>query len=287
MTASLRRLANRSIRARRRPWAIALLWGWETLLGLALGSAFASVASGAYARHPDGDAPLFAPGGLELLDLLRHSRAAMGPLFCATLGAAILAHIAGLLPSATVFAELAFVTPGRNPPPFRAALARGISALPASFTIGVLTLVTQATFAVVGVLIAAVASPGAVIRLGEPGADKLALAVAGMVAVLALSVGVVGDLARAIVVAERAPALTAIGRGVDSFLTHPVALLRSYAWRTAAAWVPVVIGAALATRVGGRGGAALVVLGAFHQLVVVVRVSIRTSWMARCLRGIT
>ena len=96
------------ILARSRPRAILALWMWEAALGLVIGSSVASVASGAYGHHPDGDAPLFLPGGLPLLDLARHSLV-YGPLVSLVVVIAVVAHLAGIVPSAAAFAGLASV----------------------------------------------------------------------------------------------------------------------------------------------------------------------------------
>jgi hypothetical protein len=283
---TLVRLSSKSVLARRRPGAVLLLWAWDAALGVVLGSSFASIASGAYGRHPDGDAPLFAPGGLELLDLARQSVAARGPLLSALLVVVVAARLGGLLPSAAVFADLLFTTRARRPPPWREALSRGVLALPSSFTLEVFTLAAQAGVVTLGVAILAAASSPLTASFGTRGGD-LALAGLGLVAFAATAVvGVVGDLTRAAVVRWDANALVAGKRGVESFLARPVALTWSYGWRALSSWVPVAIGAWLAGRMGGRGGAALLVLGAFHQCVVLVRAAIRASWMARALRAV-
>ena len=46
----------------------------------------------------------------------------------------------------------------------------------------------------------------------------------------------------------------------------------------------MVIGAVVASKIGGRGGGALLALTAIHQLVVLTRVALRASWLAKALR---
>jgi len=65
-----------------------------------------------------------------------------------------------------------------------------------------------------------------------------------------------------------------------------VSLWWSWAWRMLASVAPVLTGAAVAERLGGRGGVALVVLFALHQCVVVVHVGLRASWLAKALRAV-
>jgi hypothetical protein len=280
------RLTAGSVRARRRPGVVLALWAWEASLGVLLGSQVASVASGAYGRHPDGDAPLWAPGGLELLDLARHSLAARGPLLCGVLVVIVAARLLGLVPSAAIFAELLFTTRSRRAPSLRDALSLGVLALPASFTLEMFTLALQFATALVGLAVGAAASSWVTADAGVRAGD-LATAAVGLVALGAATVvGVVGELARAAVVRWDAGAVVAARRALESFAARPVRWTASYAWRAMASWVPVAIGAWLAGRIGGRGGVALVVLAGFHQVVVLARGAIRASWMSRVLRGV-
>jgi len=283
---TLRRLPSGTIRARRRPRAIALLWLWELALALVLGTSFASLARETYGRHPDGDTPLFAPGGLALLDFLRHSLPARGPLLCEVLAVLAAAHLLGLVPSAAVFAELAFETPTRKAPPPRDAIGHAIAALPASFALSMVGLALQGVVVVLGGFFAGSVSTSFGFSLRTRDGNLIAAAIALASVAVALVVGVAVDLARAEVVRHETSAVEAAQKGLERFLLRPVAVTWSYTWRSASSWVPVGLGALLATRIGGRGGASLLVLAAFHQVVVLVRVAIRASWMARALRAL-
>ena len=283
---SLVRLRKDAIRARRRPRVVMLLWLWEATLGVLLGSTFASVATTAYGHHPDGDAPLFAPGGLPLLDLARHSLAARGPLLAATLLTVAFARFVGILPAAAVFADILFTTSRKRAPPLRHVLLRGLVALPASLSIAVVTLALQGAAVAFGLIVAATLSSSAVARLGARDGDLVVLAIAALGVAGAVVVGVTGDIARASVVRHEAPAFIAIPQGMRSFARHPMALTWSYLWREASSWVPVIVVAMVATELGGRGGLALVVLAGLHQAVIVTRASIKASWMSRVLRAL-
>jgi hypothetical protein len=48
----------------------------------------------------------------------------------------------------------------------------------------------------------------------------------------------------------------------------------------------MAMGALVAERIGGRGGATLFVLFALHQLVIGVRVAMHASWLAKALRAV-
>jgi hypothetical protein len=84
----------------------------------------------------------------------------------------------------------------------------------------------------------------------------------------------------------RARALRALAAGARAFASAPLSMWWSWAWRALAALAPVAAVAAVATRIGGRGGALLVLLAALHQGVVLSRVALRLSWLARALRAV-
>ncbi len=271
------------VRARRRPRALVTLFVWEATLGLILGSSLASVAGSVYARHPDGDDPLFAAGGLPLLDLLRHSVAARGPILDLTLLVLLAARMGGLFPAALAMAELAFSTTGGRAPRARDVANRAIGALPATISITLLALALQAALLLVGL---GVASAWAGSRAGEPHGDQIAAGIA-LVSLLAVAwTGVGADVARAVAVRDQRTGPEAIRAGVALLLSHPLKLPWSCAWRSVASLAPVGMAAALTSHVAGRGTLALVVIAAVHQLVIAVRVAIRASWMSRTLRAL-
>jgi len=96
--------------------------------------------------------------------------------------------------------------------------------------------------------------------------------------------GVTHDLARAAVVRRSAGGARALVAGAAAFRADPVSLGWSWAWRATASMAPVVLVGALADRLGGHGGATLVLLALLHQGVVFGRVALRASWLAVALR---
>jgi hypothetical protein len=74
--------------------------------------------------------------------------------------------------------------------------------------------------------------------------------------------------------------------GARTFRLAPAALAWSWAWRALASLAPIVAAAWAADRLGGRGGAALFALLVLHQAVVLARVGLRASWLARALRAV-
>lgn len=277
-------LTARSILARTRPRAILLVWTWDALLGALMGSTVASIATTAYGHHPDGDAPLFAPGGLPLMDLVRHSLAARGPVIAELLILVVVARLGGLVPEALAFTELAFVRTDLRAPRTRDALSRASGALPAFLSVALFTSFAEAGVLLFGAVVAAMASTTT--SLGPRGGNLSFAAVACLAVVAATTVGIVGDMARAAVVRWNAGAVVAAMRAVERFRQRPARLTWSYGWRAGASWLPVGIGAWLASGLGGRDGAPLLVLLVFHQGIVLIRAAIHVSWMARATRAV-
>ena len=120
--------------------------------------------------------------------------------------------------------------------------------------------------------------------MGEVRADKLALAVALLIALLVPVTDLVHDMARAALVRYRANFGQSLRIALRSFVRTPLRSFFSYAWRSAAAWVPVLLVAPLATRFGGRPRLALGALFVLHQSVVFARAALRASWFAKALR---
>jgi len=122
-------LSVESMRARRRPAAIALLWAWQAAVAAMVAWPAASGVAGIYGGHPSGDAPLWAPGGLALVDLL-NQRAALSETFTLAGVTMLVAGFADLVPLAGLVASVAYVTRDMRPPSVRAAMGRGAAALP-------------------------------------------------------------------------------------------------------------------------------------------------------------
>lgn len=279
-------LANKSMRARRRPGAIAAVYLWQLAAGAVLAAPAASVVRATWSSHPDGDGPLFADGGLELLEMvMRPDRA----------GAAISSHVtllsvafwlASVLPLSFLLFSIAHTTADVRAPRAKQLLPRVVQTV-----IPMLALLGMATTAMLvtgglGVWLGAAAMSKLEASLGEARGDQLGALAFVVLLAPAASVGVVHDLARAAVVRFRMGPLDAVRVGAKTFVRQPARLLWSWAWRALAGLAPVVLAALVATRLGGRAGAALAALFVLHQLVVASRVALRASWLARALRAV-
>jgi hypothetical protein len=58
----------------------------------------------------------------------------------------------------------------------------------------------------------------------------------------------------------------------------------AWAWRALVALALLGVGYAIAHAIGGKGGTMLLVLWLVHQAIVLARVALRASWLARAVR---
>jgi hypothetical protein len=279
-------LANDSMRARRRPLAILFLWGVQTalasLVALPAGAAVASW----YGRHPSGDAPLWQPGGLPLLDLFLDARGVRRETLVAAGLVFLLAGFADLIPIGSLIAAIGYVTRDRRSPPLRALLARALVAFPTLATLFAMTALTEGAIAGVAIAISSYVATAAQARLGDARADQTALLAALAILAPTSVVSVMHDLARAGAVRFRVRALRSWQLALNALARAPASVIWSWAWRGLAGWVPVGVGAIVAARFGGRGGIALLTLFVVHQIALIVRVAFRASWLASALRAV-
>lgn len=279
-------LATSSVRARARPRAVIGVWAWETVLSLMGSLPAVALVRSAYGRHPRGDAPLWDAGALPLLGLL--SREANG-VHAATTTAAVallLAAVLGLVPLAALMVSISTAT--RDGRAIGGALtAQG--AFRVLRPLGVLLLVVglgQGLVVGCAFLLGAGVQSWAHRSLGEALAQQLALAVGAAVLLGALALGVAQDLAGAAVVRFQLGAMRALTVAARALRQAPFAVSWSWGWRALASAAPIVAVAWLADRIGGRGGVALVVLAALHQGVILARVALRASWLAKAIRTV-
>jgi hypothetical protein len=278
-------LATPSIRARARPRALLGVWAWQSVLALLASWPASALVRASYGRHPLGDAALWDAGALPLLGLIAREangvRAATGAA-CVVLALGVLA---GLVPLAALMIAMANAMPDGRAIGAARALA---AALRAFRPFGrLLLLVGIAQGLVVGVaLLFGEGTQAWAGALGEARSQQLAIAIGGAILLGAVVLGVMHDLARAAVVRLELGAASAFSVGARAFRRAPIAVSWSWIWRAIASIVPIVGVAVLADRLGGRGGLALVVLAVAHQAVVLARVALRASWLAKALRTI-
>ncbi len=285
------------IRARRRPRAVLLLWAWELFGAILLAAVVHAWARKVWGEHPDGDAVLFRPGGRELLSWLDDPGPALSIVVRSTLLGFVVLAVAGQVVTATVIASLAM---GRgehgSPPRMSRSLGVGVSAFFSMLTIGAVTLATQAFVLGLGAILSEALGTSLTPSLGDARATTAHGVAFGLFAAVAALAGVSADLVRVSVVreiacAEAAPRKPAIRDSVTrAFHAMRHVLGRAafaWGWRAALSLGLVYAGARAADAVGGRGGAMLWLLFAFHQAVILGRAALRTSWLANALRLVT
>jgi hypothetical protein len=279
-------LSTEGMRARRHPWAMVGLWGWETGLALLLAIPAAALVGDAYGGGPAGDGVLWTPGGLPLLDLV--GRHAAGLHSVARLGLALLAvgAVAGLVPMAAMLTQLTYATRDGRGAGLVRSLSEGVRLLPSMLLLLVLATLAQGVTLGLGAAVGSMVEGWVHGGLGEARAQQLQ----GLVLLLALgaasAIGAGHDLARASVVRFKVRGWRGVVLGARTLQMAPLVMWWSWAWRAGAGLLPVVAAAWATGRLGGRAGAALVAVFGLHQLVVVARVALRASWLARSLRAV-
>lgn len=279
-------VSNDAMRARRRPRAILWMWLFQATLALTVAWPAANAVHASYGQHPQGDAALFADGGYALLEWLVREDTTLAALGVTYALASVLSLLLGVFPFIALVASLAYTTADLRAPRL-AQLAPYVSrgAWP---TLGLVALGTLGSGLVLllGAIAAGATSSALTARFGDARGGQAAVVVFLLFALGAMAVGVVFDLAKVAVVRTRKGALASLATGFRSFRKNAPVLFWSWAWRALVTAVLVGGGALLATRLGGRPGVALFALAALHQLVVVARVAVRASWLARALRAI-
>jgi hypothetical protein len=150
--------------------------------------------------------------------------------------------------------------------------------------IGAGGLLLRALVAGAGAGLATVVTVGLSESLGDARAQQSAGLVLGFFALFLMAIGIAEDLARAAVIRFRVPAARAARLALTAFRQSPFTTCVSWTWRLLAGCVPIVIGALVAERLDGRGGPALLALFLVHQAIVIARVALRASWLAKALR---
>jgi hypothetical protein len=272
--------------ARRHPWAVVGMWGWQSVLALLASQPLAALAGAAYGGDPRGDAPLWDPGGHALLDWLWHEAHGLSAVVRGAEVALAVAAVVGLVPLAAMLFAMAHATRDRKNVGLVRSVAAGLRAFRPFLVLGVVLGVAGALVAGLGAGAAGLAHMGALASLGEARAEQVALGVALAFLGPVSCVGVVHDLARAAVVRFQLGGLRALVAGTRVFREGPASLWWSWAWRAGVAAALVLVAASVASHLGGRGGAALAVLAVLHQAVVVARVALRASWLGYALRAV-
>ena len=277
--------ALRSIRARRHPRAIVGVFLWQAAVAWATTWPAVSLIRATYADDPRGDAALFAPGSLALLDFLSNNARAVTALLRAAAFDVAVGAVVGLLPMTALLVALA----DRGDAPSRSPL-RGMDAslevLPAMAALLVFVTLAQALVLGAGVFVRDLVVGWTNGPLSEARSAQLGIALVLPFVFVALGLGLAHDLARAAVVRTKVGVVRALVVGMETFLAAPASVGWSWFWRSALAWAPVIALALLAEHFGAHGAWALASITLLHQAVVLLRVALKASWFAHALRRV-
>ncbi|MBX3192934.1 MAG: hypothetical protein KF819_38470 [Labilithrix sp.] len=285
-------LAPSEIRARRRPGAILMVFLWELGWGFLIASAVHAWARRVWGADVEGDAALWRPGGRDLLAWLDLDDPALAVSARMLFLLLFVSAVASQLPLGALLTSLAFEREDARPPRARAAMRAGVSAFMPLAGLLVLGALAQILVVVAGVMISSGVDHGLAEKIGDARSFVLRVVTFALFAAIACVIGVFVDLARAAVGREAggggdAPGWTTMLRGIRAAMDASRGRLSratiAWAWRAALGVLLVGLGAIAASALGGKGGAALVALFVIHQLVVLGRVALRASWLARAL----
>ena len=297
-------LPAEAVRARTRPFAIAAVYVSELSFALLVATPFHAWARRVWGEHPAGDAVLWLPSGRALVVWLGQEDAAMGVVSRTALVLLLVSAVAMQIPLGALLASLAFGRggdPGSDagrPPRWQAALRVGArSFLPLA---GVLVLGSLAGLLVLslGSLAASAVDRALAERLGDARSFQLRVVTFALFGLIAAAIGVVVDLARAAIVREEglaalrgsvAPSWRTMARGLCVALAVAVRrrdivhAVLAWGWRAGLSLALVSAGSTAAQALGGKGGGALLLLWVVHQGIVLARIALRASWLARAV----
>ncbi len=269
-----------SLHARAHPRAIVAVWVWQGAIAAVAAWPAASLVRTALGSDPRGDAPLWEPGGVALLDLVWHNIGA----FTAAVDGALLVGIGA---TAAGWVALGALMSAIERPHDRAALSHAVygtlRVLPTFFRCAVVIAALQGATLAAGVFLAKLAEGWTAARLGEAPSLAIAIAVGLPFGLAALGLGVAHDVVRAVVVVRGAKAIEGLVEGFRLYRSSFATLSVAWAWRSVASLGPVAASAWLAGRLAG-GAWAVATIAAAHQATALSRVALRASWLARAMR---
>lgn len=256
-------------------WAYRLATAWIVAYPLSQ-----AVEAHGIAQFPGGDAVLFEPGGVRLVELLRIGRPALTASVESAVVLGVVVALVSLIPLAAVIVRLDNADLG-----LRSCLSRALAHGPPFVLLFGLALVAQTILLFVALSFAAPSLEPLRLLVGPRGADFAIVAGGALTLGLLAAVGVLHDLARAHVVSREERALSALRAAAATFFRHPARVLLG--WGVPAVVSLVVVGAA-AWAVGALNverDAAWRLLAVFgvHQCAAFVIVLSRLAWLERAL----
>ena len=276
---------------------VVLVWLWELVSALLIAAPVHGWARQAWATHPDGDAPVFEPGGHALLSWLGNDGAALSIVLRTTLLLFVFFAVIGQLVTgiAIAWVDRARLTHGearrRLEPQEREDRSAMLEGTLAFLPLVIVTAIMggfQLLVLGVGAVTSSAVDHRLAERLGDARSFAARMVVLAVFGFAVLAIGVIADLVRVAVVRSREPRMlrrlrAAAFEGLRTFRSSPGGALSAWGWRAALSLALVWVGALAGDRTGGRDGAALAMLFVVHQLIVVARAGLRVSWLSRAL----
>jgi hypothetical protein len=290
MSEALHLLDADRIDARRRPRVILLAWLWELACGFVIAIPVHAWAARAWGGHPEGDAVFFRPGGHALLSWLDDVGPALGIVVQTTLIALFVAALVGRLVTGAVVGSLVMGEgEGDRAPSTSFALRVGASSFFGLLGIDVLAGAIQGFIVAIGLFASSATDHAFESSLGDARAFIARVVVFVLFVAAALVVGVAADLGRVGLAANVASgnvgesSLGTIKEGVlVGARTARRAIGRAtfaWGWRTGLSLVLLYVGFRAGDVITGTW-----LLVVVHQVVALVRIAVRTSWLAKALR---
>lgn len=261
-----------------RPWAVGVYLALASLVGLAWSAPVAATVASIVGAYPRGDAEVFDPGAVMLLETLRRTLPAAGAIRASWIATSILASIFGLVALAFAIAQLG--VPGRSRPSW--ALARAVRSVPTLVLVSLVSLVAD-----VVVVLLLFLGGGAIARSlwpSPPPRDVARFAILGLVVLALLLVGVLHDLARVVAVMGPSRTYVSLRSAATTFWRAPGRAVGAYAWRTLLGTAAIVGAIYAGARVGERTWAAILASAFVHQLGLAGAGWLRLSWLAAAAR---
>lgn len=273
------------MRARRHPGVVVGLWAWQASFALLVSAPAAATVRAAYGAHPEGDAPLWEPGGRALLELFWAN--ARGTVAVARLAEIVLlaGAVAGLVPMAIGMFAIAHSRRKERAAGLVRSVTGALTRVPTLAMLLAVVWTAQALALAAGATAATFCEKGAHEAAGEARAQQLEAAVGLGFLLVAAALGIIHDLARAAVVRFGVNALGGLRIGLRAFALAPAALSWAWAWRALASFAPIAIAAAATARIDSTGGALFLAL-LVHQAAAATRIAFRASWSAKALRSV-
>lgn len=266
--------------AHRRPGLVALLFAHRALASILVALPITATLGAVTAPYPRGQAELFDPGGLMLLESLRLSRPALPALAWSGAGFALVFAALGLLPLGMLIAGLGRVGPVSAAFLFRRA-GKHFGSLALLFGVTLAAqLVTASLLALLGgKLIDA-------LRLVPPAEDITFLALFAVIFGILSALGVVRDLAYVAAVHEGRGFYVAVTRALGAASRRPLGTFFAWAWRAALGALGLIAAASLAPAARDATTAAVMVAFAMHQAALMGVAFARGAWIARAMRSL-